>query len=419
MARMALISTWMILCLVLVSAKKRSRGRHALEMEPEPPSATKKCPGFDGVSFKKVLGKGASGTAVLVSDTATGSAKVAKLMVGAGSVEGWTHEEAIYDSLTDLASRLPLIMKRLTPGSNCEDVEDDNYGIKRSDDSDFIKFCPPTDNTLGCIKLAGDQCCVVSEGLGCVNMDQLGNLEACTGTTELSKNCLVSILEPASGDFPLGIHKPGDDAKRAATLAQAKALIFEVLYVLRMAFKEQGFQHWDLKEANLMNREWQDAARTEICFTLGDNSLRCISKADLTHDGKTINVLLMDFDNSASGGCENSKCSGTRVKSSLTKHDATSLKSIWDNIRPPRPDGEDGEDGAVVVSAHETAFVDLIDAIPKTIKGNADQISEAEYTAYLAAYDAILTHAFFESDGVSKKLLPTDCTGTCSLFPTT
>jgi len=222
--------------------------------------------------------------------------------------------------------------------------------------------------------------CVNSEGDTCVDLP--ATLDACMGTSELSKNCLVSILEPASGKFPLGKEKPEDATVRAATLAPAKALIFEIIYALRMAFAEQGFQHWDLKEANLMNREWKDTTRTEICFKLEDNSLRCILKAALTHGGKTVNVLLMDFDNSAAGGCENTKCEGERIKSSLTKHDAVSLKAIWENIRP---------DGAA--SAAETAFVGLIDAIPKTFNADAEQISEAQYNAYLAAYDAILTHA--------------------------
>jgi hypothetical protein len=99
-----------ILCLfVLVPAKKIRHGRTHLEMK----NGFKTCAGFDGLSFRKVLGAGASGTAVLVEDTTDSSAKVIKLMTGGGSVNGWQHEEDIYGRLTDLSERLPLIMKRI------------------------------------------------------------------------------------------------------------------------------------------------------------------------------------------------------------------------------------------------------------------------------------------------------------------
>ena len=52
----------------------------------------------------------------------------------------------------------------------------------------------------------------------------------------------------------------------------------------------------------------------------------------------------------------------------------------------------------------------------RDITGGAEQISAEQYDAYLAAYDAILKHAFFKSDGVSEKAAEA-CTGTCHVFP--
>lgn len=111
-----------ILCLfVLVPAKKIRHGRTHLEMK----NGFKTCAGFDGLRFRKVLGAGASGTAILVEDIpdeditdeditdSSAKVKVIKIMTGGGSVNGWQHEEDIYGRLTDLSKRLPLIMKRI------------------------------------------------------------------------------------------------------------------------------------------------------------------------------------------------------------------------------------------------------------------------------------------------------------------
>jgi len=319
-------------------------------------------------TFVQTLGAGASGTALLV-EKSDHSRVVLKSMKcdGAGAVGGWTNEEANYGSINLITDAIsPLWTKQAGVGWKCNGLE-----------------------TTG--------------GAEWVSAQQLGDKGArvaafCDAAGEEPVDCCWSVLQTATGKFPFGKDGPMAAAVRANAL-KGQVWMYQLIYALYSGWNTIAFQHWDLKEPNVMVGAWP-GGKTKMCFyhTAEAGGGKCITNADTQADAKLLRMI--DFDLSATGGIGNI----ARVKfAGATKTDGKSLKDIFANVRP---------EGAL--SDAETAFNLLLDAIiAATPAATKATISSDEYTALSTAYQNALKAAYFAdlADAPAKA----ECTDTCAI----
>jgi hypothetical protein len=300
---------------------------------------------FDVYTFSKVLGSGASGTALLATKDGAGSV-VLKVMLCGGALakSGWQIEEKNYANIALITDEMcPLWTKAQAGGFMCEGL---------------IK------------KKGGDQPFAADEALA----EKAERVLDCYG-----QECCWSVLQTASGSFPYGQQKPNGPITRATAL-QTQVWMYQLLYALYAGWAKIAFQHWDLKEANVMVGGFPDTI-TKMCFYHTDaaGGGRCFTSAAEQANGKLLRMI--DFDLSTSGGIG----AVPRVKWASDKKDGTSLKAMFEHIRPEG-----------VMSDAEKAFVLLLDAIiAANTAGNKDAISEDEYNAYATALSNALKSDYF------------------------
>jgi hypothetical protein len=174
--------------------------------------------------------------------------------------------------------------------------------------------------------------------------------------------------------------------------------MYQLLYALYSGWNTIAFQHWDLKEANVMVSDWPvDVTKLCMYHTDAADGGKCITNEATQSDGKLLRMI--DFDLSTSGGIDTIP----RVKyPGGSKDDATSLKAMFENIRP---------DG--VKSADETDFLGLLDlVIGASPACGLDTITPEQYTALSVAYSNAMKAAYFaDLEGAP---LPSSCTGACA-----
>jgi hypothetical protein len=324
---------------------------------------------FDTYTFERVLGAGASGTALLATKEGAGSV-VLKVMDCAGDLarKGWAIEEKNYVNIALISDEMcPLWTKAQGAGFMCK-------GFMKGDQpfASDEAMTPKAERVLECY---GNECC-------------------------------WSVLQTATGSFPYGKDKPNSVPVRATAL-QTQVWMYQLLYALYAGWAKIAFQHWDLKEANVMVGGFPTDI-TKLCFyhTNAAGGGRCFTNGATQADGKLLRMI--DFDLSTSGGIG----AVARVKWASDKKDGTSLKAMFENIRP---------EGAKTDA--ETAFIGLLDAIiGANTAGTKDTISEEEYNAYATALSNALKSDYFAD--MESAPAPGTCTSPCqkahiaATFPT-
>jgi len=332
-------------------------------------AAVEPCPTpspFVPYTFTRTLGTGASGTALLVSKGGAPVVLKAMLCNGQGAVNGWKNEEANYLNIGLITADIcPLYTKSEGAGWKCN-------GLTTTDNANWA-----THDQLG------------AKG---------GRVDSgCRAEGEEPVDCCWSVLQIATGSFPYGKDGPRSAAVRASAL-QTQVWMYQLLFALYAGWNTVAFQHWDLKEANVMVGAWP-ADVTKMCFyhTNGVGGGKCITNADTQADAKLLKMI--DFDLSTSGGIG----AIPRVKNAgANKKDGDSLKAMFENIRP---------EGAK--TAAEDAFIALLDAISgASPAGIKDTLSSGDYGGLSTAYANAMKAAYFAD--LEAAPAPATCSGACA-----